>query len=492
MAGQAAQRQRLPDQPADRPADRPGARTDGTAPPSASIDESAAESGQPADMAYYRVPARSGAMMLLGTIAYLAPELVTRGTADARSDIYALGIMLYEMLVGEQPYKGEQPMQIAYQHATDSVPRPSARNPAIPEQLDELVMWATERNPDDRPTDARVMLDRLREMGLLYRCFCTRAEIAAAMSAPHGPVAAYPGTCRGIDPTGRMHEPHGWRIDMAAAVARTGPLSFEEAGERVAADPLAQGDVVLARKDTGVAYHLAVTHDDALQGITHVIRGQDLFEATHVQRLIQTLMGWPAPTYRHHALLAGPDGRRYAKRDRSVTLAELRAALPRAEYDVEAALDAVRPISDEVHDRGAAALYDLAERFGMLFRASPRQADLMIVAGRVSNKMAPVLRQIYDQMAEPKWVLAMGVCASSGGMFNNYAIVQGVDHIIPVDIYLPGCPPRPEMLLNAILKLHAKIAEMPLGVNRAEAIAAAEQAALAARTEAAKARQREG
>ncbi|WP_448388724.1 Stk1 family PASTA domain-containing Ser/Thr kinase [Microbacterium aurum] len=102
--------------------------------------------------------------MLLGTIAYLAPELVTRGTADARSDIYALGIMLYEMLVGEQPYKGEQPMQIAYQHATDSVPRPSARNPAIPEQLDELVMWATERNPDDRPTDARVMLDRLREI----------------------------------------------------------------------------------------------------------------------------------------------------------------------------------------------------------------------------------------------------------------------------------------------------------------------------------------
>ncbi|EPD83587.1 hypothetical protein HMPREF1529_02969 [Microbacterium sp. oral taxon 186 str. F0373] len=102
--------------------------------------------------------------MLLGTIAYLAPELVTRGTADARSDIYALGIMLYEMLVGEQPYKGEQPMQIAYQHATDSVPRPSARNPGIPEQFDELVMWATERNPDDRPVDARAMLERLREI----------------------------------------------------------------------------------------------------------------------------------------------------------------------------------------------------------------------------------------------------------------------------------------------------------------------------------------
>ncbi len=101
---------------------------------------------------------------LLGTIAYLAPELVTRGMADARSDIYSLGIMLYEMLVGEQPYKGEQPMQIAFQHATDSVPRPSVKNPGVPEQLDELVLWATEKSPDDRPNDAKEMLDRLREI----------------------------------------------------------------------------------------------------------------------------------------------------------------------------------------------------------------------------------------------------------------------------------------------------------------------------------------
>ncbi len=115
--------------------------------------------------------------------------------------------------------------------------------------------------------------------------------------------------------------------------------------------------------------------------------------------------------------------------------------------------------------------YDLA-RFGMeVFRASPRQADLMIVAGRVSQKMAPVLRQIYDQMPEPKWVLSMGVCASSGGMFNNYAIVQGVDHIVPVDMYLPGCPPRPEMLIDAILKLHEKIMHEPLGDKRAKQIA---------------------
>jgi NADH-quinone oxidoreductase subunit B len=124
--------------------------------------------------------------------------------------------------------------------------------------------------------------------------------------------------------------------------------------------------------------------------------------------------------------------------------------------------------------------YDLA-RFGMeVFRASPRQADLMIVAGRVSQKMAPVARQVYDQMVEPKWVLSMGVCASSGGMFNNYAIVQGVDHIMPVDIYLPGCPPRPEMLINAILTLHQQILDSPLGVNRVAAAKAAEQAALTA------------
>jgi NADH-quinone oxidoreductase subunit B len=109
---------------------------------------------------------------------------------------------------------------------------------------------------------------------------------------------------------------------------------------------------------------------------------------------------------------------------------------------------------------------------------SPRQADLMIVAGRVSQKMAPVLRQIYDQMAEPKWVISMGVCASSGGMFNNYAIVQGVDHIVPVDIYLPGCPPRPEMLLDSILKLHDKIQNMKLGVNREHQITELEEAGL--------------
>ena len=118
-------------------------------------------------------------------------------------------------------------------------------------------------------------------------------------------------------------------------------------------------------------------------------------------------------------------------------------------------------------------------RFGMeKTGATPRQADLMIVAGRLSQKMAPVMRQVYDQMANPKWVISMGVCASSGGMFNNYAIVQGCDHIVPVDIYLPGCPPRPEMLLDSILKLHDKIENMKLGKNRERQIEELEQARL--------------
>ena len=120
-------------------------------------------------------------------------------------------------------------------------------------------------------------------------------------------------------------------------------------------------------------------------------------------------------------------------------------------------------------------------RFGWeIFRASPRHADVMIVSGRVSHKMAPIVRNVYDSMPEPKWVISMGACASSGGMFNNYAVVQGCDHIVPVDVYLPGCPPRPEALIHAVLILREQIAKMPLGADRATIARKAEAAALAA------------
>lgn len=129
----------------------------------------------------------------------------------------------------------------------------------------------------------------------------------------------------------------------------------------------------------------------------------------------------------------------------------------------------------------AAPRFDLS-RFGWeVFRASPRHADVMLVSGRVSHKMAPVVRNVYDAMPEPKWVISMGACASSGGMFNNYAVVQGCDHIVPVDIYLPGCPPRPEMLINAMLELTRQIERHKTIFGHREEIArAVEAAALAA------------
>lgn len=166
-------------------------------------------------------------------------------------------------------------------------------------------------------------LDRLRDMGLLYRCYCTRAEIAAAsLSAPHGAEPLYPGTCRGRsdDPD----RPYCWRLDMAAAAARTGPLAWCDHGRLVTADPLGADDVVLARKDAPASYHLAVTIDDAWQGVTDVVRGRDLFAATHVHRLLQALLDLPTPAYHHHDLLTGPDGTRLAKRHGAPTLAALR------------------------------------------------------------------------------------------------------------------------------------------------------------------------
>ncbi|ODP38195.1 tRNA glutamyl-Q(34) synthetase GluQRS [Sphingomonas turrisvirgatae] len=169
-------------------------------------------------------------------------------------------------------------------------------------------------------------LDDLRARGLLYPCFCTRADIAASMTAPHGPEGAiYPGTCR-ARAAPDLARPHCWRLDMAGALAAVDqPLFFHDSRRGlVDADPLAHGDVVLARKDAPASYHLAVTLDDAAQGVTDVVRGADLLPATHVHRLLQALLGLPTPRYHHHALLAGTDGQRLAKRHGAPTLSALR------------------------------------------------------------------------------------------------------------------------------------------------------------------------
>jgi glutamyl-Q tRNA(Asp) synthetase len=173
-------------------------------------------------------------------------------------------------------------------------------------------------------------LEELKARGLVYPCFCTRAEIAASASAPQGEVGpAYRGTCRGLSAAevrARAHLAHCWRLDMAKALAITGPLEWHDAiVGTVSADPLAQGDVVLARKDAPASYHLAVTVDDAAQGVTDVVRGVDLFAATDVHRVLQALLGLPVPTYHHHALVLDAAGRRLAKRDGALSLAEMRA-----------------------------------------------------------------------------------------------------------------------------------------------------------------------
>lgn len=196
------------------------------------------------------------------------------------------------------------------------------------------------RRQSEHLADYEAALSHLAEAGLVYRCFRTRREVAQAMaSAPHGAMDTF--RSAPLPPAEEAErlargEPFAWRLSLAAAQARLGgfeTLAFQEdgagpAGETglIQARPELGGDVVLARKDVGVAYHLAVVCDDALQGVTHVIRGGDLFEAAHVQRLLQALLGLPTPVYRHHRLLAGPDGKRYAKRDKAETLRALREA----------------------------------------------------------------------------------------------------------------------------------------------------------------------
>ena len=164
-------------------------------------------------------------------------------------------------------------------------------------------------------------LRALREMGLLYPCFCSRADVLRSATAPHGPDGViYAGTCRGLSAGERAERiaagtPHAWRLDVAAAMRRTGKLSFAEQGRgRLACDPAAHGDVVLGRRDAPCSYHFCVTHDDAVQEVTLVTRGEDLLAATSVHRLLQAVMGWPEPGYCHLPLVTGADGARLSKR----------------------------------------------------------------------------------------------------------------------------------------------------------------------------------
>ena len=184
--------------------------------------------------------------------------------------------------------------------------------------------------------DYQAALQTLKEMCIAYPCFCTRKdiqkEISRAPSAPHGPEGpVYPGTCRDIEPTEALNriaggDSHAWRLNLGAALEITGPTLawHDQIGGLIAADPHALGDVVLARKDTPTSYHLSVVTDDALQEVTHIIRGQDLFHATHIHVVLQKLLDLPTPLYHHHKLLTDSDGKRFAKRDKSVTLAQLR------------------------------------------------------------------------------------------------------------------------------------------------------------------------
>ncbi len=193
------------------------------------------------------------------------------------------------------------------------------------------------RRQSEHMDEYRAALMRLEADGLLYPCFCTRAEIAAEIArsgaAPHGPDGpVYPGTCRHLaeqDRAARREsgKPFALRLDVARAIALAGELAWRDRGRGlIEARPERFGDVVLARKETPTSYHLSVTLDDALQGVTLVTRGTDLFEATHIQRLLQALLGLPTPEYHHHALVRDVDGKRLAKRDEAPTLRALRAA----------------------------------------------------------------------------------------------------------------------------------------------------------------------
>jgi len=238
----------------------------------------------------------------------------------------------------------------------DSVRSKRVFEDAILEDLAWLgLAWETPvLRQSERSSAYRDALAVLGTKGLLYACFCTRSEVATEVAragqAPHGPEGPlYPGTCRGLSPEERQSRiaqgaAFAFRLDSAKARAQAGALSFLERGHgpngetgRIAVDPTLFGDVVVARKDLPASYHLAVVVDDAFQDVTLVTRGHDLFAAAHVQRVLQTLLGLPAPDYAHHRLILDAQARKFSKRDAAVTLRSLRAE-GRSPADIRAAL----------------------------------------------------------------------------------------------------------------------------------------------------------
>lgn len=219
---------------------------------------------------------------------------------------------------------------------------PGRCRPEFTEAIFEDLNWLglTYEKPVRRQSEHLLVYEQAIEwlygQGLVYPCFCTRkqvrAEVEDAGHAPHGPSGEpiYPGTCRHLSDQERAAriahgEPYAWRLDVAASLERTGPLAWEDVrAGTIPCDPLAFGDVVLGRKDIRTSYHLAVTVDDALQGVTLVTRGEDLFHATHIHRLIQGVLGLPTPRYYHHNLIVDRSGQRMSKRNRAVTLRHFR------------------------------------------------------------------------------------------------------------------------------------------------------------------------
>jgi glutamyl-Q tRNA(Asp) synthetase len=267
----------------------------------------------------------------------MSPSLVTR-FAPSPTGLLHLGHAYSALFAARAARVAGGRFQLRIEDIDQGRRRPEL-DVAILEDLGWLgLAWeAPVRRQSEHMADYAAALARLGADGLTYPCFCTRkeiqAEVARSGQAPHGADGPlYPGTCRRLKAGERRAriaagEPHALRLDAAAAAARAGPLRWHDRGRGPQdADPVVHGDVVLARKDTPTSYHLAVTLDDHIQGVSLVTRGMDLFEATHVHRLLQALLGLDVPAYHHHRLVVGPDGQRLAKRGGALTLRALREA----------------------------------------------------------------------------------------------------------------------------------------------------------------------